>query len=85
MDSIEEEDYHHMVTLKGASNQYLFKQDTILQKIRDRLSLPKLSVHTLFLEAIKVFLIYIMGVDDFRSKDIVEKHHQNWNVEVKKA
>ena len=54
MDSIEEEDYHHMVTLQGASNKYLFKQDTILQMIRDRLSLPKLSVHTLFLEAIKV-------------------------------
>ena len=45
----------------------------------------RLNVHTLFLEAIKVFIVLIMSIDDFRSKDVVEKHDQNWNVEVKKA
>jgi hypothetical protein len=30
---------------------------------------------------------FVLGSDqnDFRSKDVVEKHDQNWNVEVKKA
>ena len=84
MDSIEE-DYRYMVALKGTSSQYLFKQDTIQPKIRDSLWPLKSSVHTLFSGAIKVFLFNIIGIDDFRSKDVVEKHDQNWNVEVKKA
>ncbi len=74
-----------MVTLKGTSNQYQFKQVTILPKIRGSQWPLKLNVHTLFLEAIKVFFVQIMSIDDFRSKDVVEKHDQNWNVEVKKA
>ncbi len=84
MDSIEE-DYRYMVALKETSSQYLFKQVTIQPKIRDSLWPLKLSVHTLFLGATKVFKIDIISIDDFRSKDVVEKHDQNWNVEVKKA
>ena len=84
MDNIEE-DFLNTVTLKGTSSQFLFKQVTTLQKIRDNQWQLKLNVHTLFLEVIKVLMIFIIDIDDFRSKDVVEKHDQNWNVEVKKA
>lgn len=63
-----------MVALKETNSQCLFKQVIIQPKIRDSLWLLKLSVHTLFSGAIKVFLIDIIHLDDFRSKDVVEKH-----------
>ncbi len=63
-----------MVALKETNSQCLFKQVIIQPKIRDSLWLLKLSVHTLFSAAIKVFLIDIIHLDDFRSKDVVEKH-----------
>ena len=84
MDNIEE-DFLNTVTLKGTSSQFLFKQVTTLQKIKDNQWQLKLNVHILFLEVIKVLMIFIIDIDDFRSKDVVEKHDQNWNVEVKKA